>query len=126
MTFLRKSEDSFLDLGVRIVRRSNIEEVYYGKLFGPEKLRKQEITVFFKDGKQGLTIEGFDAIRVLWELSPTTLEGKHFYWVKNSWWFHNLIGHPVMQLLAFVGLTSLALKVHDKTVPYPRPVVDDK
>jgi len=126
MTFLRKSEDSFLDLGNRIVRRSEILEVYYGKLFESEKFRKQEITVFFKDTKQGLIVEGFDAIRVLWELSPTSLEGKHFYWAKNSWWFHNLVGHPVMQLLAFVGLTSLALKIHDKTVPYPKPVVADR
>jgi hypothetical protein len=32
---------------------------------------------------------------------------------------HNIIGHPVMQLLAFFGFYRAAFWVHDKTVPRP-------
>ena len=31
--------------------------------------------------------------------------------------FHNIIGHPLMQILMWVGKNDLAKKVHDNTLP---------
>lgn len=35
----------------------------------------------------------------------------------QNYTFHNLLGHPVMELLYLVGLTKLARAVHDGTLP---------
>lgn len=62
----------------------------------------------------------FNALMAVYALSPTWLEGKPFIkWKRNSWVVHNLIAHPVMQLLAFIKCYKLAMKVHDSTVPQP-------
>ena len=37
-------------------------------------------------------------------------------WYKN-WWVHNMIGHPLMQLLNSVKLKEYGRKVHDGTLP---------
>ena len=31
--------------------------------------------------------------------------------------FHNIIGHPLMQILNWVGKPDLANKIHDQTLP---------
>lgn len=63
---------------------------------------------------------GFNAMQLLWQLKPTALEGcVTGAWGKNAWWAHNLIGHPLMQILAFFGFVRRALQVHDATVPRP-------
>lgn len=76
------------------------------------------VTITLNDGSQRAS-RGFAAVDLLWKLKPACLEGKWFKW-QPSWVIHNLVGHPVMQLLAFLGLTRLALTVHDRTVPKPR------
>lgn len=35
----------------------------------------------------------------------------------QNYTFHNLLGHPVMELLYLVGLTKAARAVHDGTLP---------
>ncbi len=35
---------------------------------------------------------------------------------------HNLIAHPLMELLHLIGLTELGDKVHDMTLPSPTPL----
>jgi hypothetical protein len=35
----------------------------------------------------------------------------------KNWSFHNIIAHPLMQLLQWVGKNDLANKVHDSTLP---------
>ncbi len=52
-------------------------------------------------------------------LDPAFFEGRRFRWVRSSWALHNLVGHPLLQLLAWVGHTPLGLRVHDATVPRP-------
>lgn len=64
--------------------------------------------------------EGNDAIEAVMALKPSTLEGRRLKWNKNAWVVHNLIGHPVMQLLAFLGLKRHAIWFHDVTTPRPR------
>ena len=64
--------------------------------------------------------EGNDAIEAIMALKPSTLEGRRLKWNKNAWVVHNLIGHPVMQMLAFLGLKRHAIWFHDVTTPRPR------
>jgi hypothetical protein len=52
-------------------------------------------------------------------LRPSCLEGKRLRWAKNKWLLHNVVGHPMMQGLAMLGLYDLAFKVHEATVPMP-------
>ena len=41
----------------------------------------------------------------------------------KSWAVHNLIGHPLMQILNTIGLSQLATKVHDNTLPVKKEKV---
>jgi hypothetical protein len=55
-------------------------------------------------------------------LCPSYLEGKQLKYVKHAWSIHNLLGHPLMQLLAWVKLTKWGMKVHDITIPAPKAI----
>jgi hypothetical protein len=63
---------------------------------------------------------GFDAIEAVMILKPSALEGRRLKWKKGAWAFHNVVAHPVLQVLAWLGLKRLAIKLHDATVPAPR------
>jgi hypothetical protein len=63
---------------------------------------------------------GPDAIEALMALKPSALEGRRMRFARRAWAVHNLVGHPVMQLLAWMGLRELGLGVHEATVPRPR------
>lgn len=62
-------------------------------------------------------VHGPEATNLIMALCPSVLEGKQAKYKRNAWAIHNLIGHPLMQLLSWVGLTRLGIKVHDATVP---------
>lgn len=65
--------------------------------------------------------QGFDAIEALYALKPSSMEGRRgLRWAPHAWAFHNLVGHPVTQLLAWVGLKKHAIWFHDITTPKPR------
>jgi hypothetical protein len=72
------------------------------------------------DGGQETEARGFDALEAVMALKPSALEGLRLHWNKNAWAVHNLVGHPVMQLLAFARCYKAAMWVHDATVPMPR------
>lgn len=63
---------------------------------------------------------GFDAIEAVMLLKPSALEGKRFKWKKNAWAFHNLVAHPIVQILAWLGFKKQAVQFHDYTTPKPR------
>jgi len=65
------------------------------------------------------TVRDFAALELVWTLKPSALEGKRFKWYKHTWAFHNLIGHPLMQILAWCGLHRHAMWIHDATTPRP-------
>jgi hypothetical protein len=68
-----------------------------------------------------ITVENHAAIDLAMRFGPEVLEGNpDFKFAKHVWAFHNLIAHPLMQILAFFGLTKLGLKIHDSTIPRPR------
>ncbi len=66
------------------------------------------------------TAYGVHAIDAAMKLCPEALEGQRLRWHKHVWCIHNLVGHPVMQVLAFLGLYKAAFWVHDVTVPKPK------
>ena len=63
------------------------------------------------------TARGFDAVMLL---KPSALEGKRMRWQRNAWAFHNLVAHPIVQILAWLGLKKQAVRFHDWTTPVPR------
>lgn len=63
---------------------------------------------------------GFDAVEAVWAMKPSAIEGKRLRFKKNGWAFHNLVGHPVMQILAWMGFRKAAIRFHDYTTPQAR------
>jgi hypothetical protein len=35
----------------------------------------------------------------------------------KSWWFHNIVAHPVAEILRLLGMKKLGRYIHDVTVP---------
>lgn len=66
------------------------------------------------------TLRDQQAIDFLMELRPSALEGRRLRFARHAWAFHNLVAHPLLQVLTWVGLRGLGLLVHDSTVPRPR------
>lgn len=64
--------------------------------------------------------EGFDAIEAVMVLKPSALEGRRIKWPKGAWAFHNIVGHPLMQVMAWLGYGRAAVRFHDWTTPRPR------
>lgn len=80
----------------------------------------QSVTITTYLGDQYVA-EGFDAIEALYALKPSSMEGRRsLRWAPHAWAFHNLVGHPVTQLLAWAGLKKRAIWFHDWTTPKPR------
>jgi hypothetical protein len=61
----------------------------------------------------------FDAFEAVMLLHPAALEGRRLRWPKHAWAFHNLVAHPVMQLLVWLGFRRAGIWLHDATVPKP-------
>jgi len=71
--------------------------------------------------RNGETFEaqGPDAIELAYAIKPSVLEGRRMAHARHAWAFHNLVAHPVMQILAFFKAYHRALWIHDSTVPKP-------
>lgn len=65
------------------------------------------------------TVSDFQMIDYLYRLKPNVFEGKRMKYAKHAWAYHNLVAHPLMQILAFFGKYKLAMEVHDATIPKP-------
>lgn len=77
------------------------------------------IKVYYNDGLRD-TVEGVKAVEVIMRLCPAALEGRQLKYLRHRWAIHNLIGHPLMQILSWLGFPTLGIKVHDLTAPYPK------
>lgn len=99
-----------------LFRLSDLMTVQYDRL-----LTDGLIDVTFIDwqtgGRLSDTISGYGGEELIQMLRPTALEGKRYEWRKHAWAIHNIIGHPVMQLLAWMRLYKAAMWVHDVTAP---------
>lgn len=80
-------------------------------------LEGHEVTVHHQHGI--LVLTGVDAIELVMMLKPSAFEGRRLRWVRHAWSLHNVVGHPLMQLLAWVGRPRWGVWVHDVTTPRP-------
>lgn len=100
-----------LKTGTHVIAIDDIQSIDY------RKIASLEIVIETYDGHSYLTT-GQDALEAMMALKPGALEGvPSIKWIKYSWVFHNLVGHPFMQLCALFGFTRFGLWVHDVTVP---------
>lgn len=102
---------SFLRVGDRLVRVDAVTSV------DCSRIEDLVVTVYHRDGVD--TARGPDAIDVVMMLRPSALEGKRLRWVRHAWAVHNLVGHPLLQILVWLGQRRLGMAVHDATVPRP-------
>jgi hypothetical protein len=82
------------------------------------KIEDLVIVVHHSDHQQAI-ISGIQAIDLLMTIKPSVLESRRLRWYRHAWAIHNLVGHPLMQVLAFLKQYKLAMRVHDMTVPRP-------
>jgi len=61
-----------------------------------------------------------DAIDVVMALRPSALEGRRMRFARHAWAVHNLVGHPLLQVLVWLGARRLGMAVHEGTVPRAR------
>lgn len=47
-------------------------------------------------------VKGPEAFNLVMELCPSALEGEQAKYKKHAWAIHNLIGHPLMQIFAWL------------------------
>ena len=84
-------------------------------------LENLRLVLHLQDGTEVLAT-GIDAFENVMILKPSALEGRRFSFMKRAWLVHNLLGHPLMQVLALLRLHKAAMWIHDRTVPAVRPV----
>ncbi len=82
------------------------------------RIEELKVRVELSNGRE-LMLSDIDAIEFALATKPSVLESRRLRWPRFAWAVHNLVGHPLMQLLAFVKAYRLAFLVHDGTVPRP-------
>lgn len=102
----------FIKTGTHLVPIRQIVSADYSRI---EELR---LVLTDKRGNS-FEVEGPDALEAVMLMNPACLEGKRLRWARHRWALHNLVGHPLMQVLAFLGFPRLGVKIHDATVPKP-------
>lgn len=101
-----------LKVGAWLLARETIQAVDLSEL---ESLI---VRVHHSGGVQ-TTLRNHQAIDFVMELRPSALEGRSLRFARHAWAFHNLIAHPLLQVLTWFGARQLGLRVHDATVPKP-------
>lgn len=108
----------FVKNGTHLIAVDRITSADYSRI--------EELILDVQFEGQTLHITGIDALESAMALRPSILENKRLRWPKNMWAVHNLIGHPLMQILAFFGCYDAAFWVHDVTVPTPHGAKREK
>lgn len=102
----------FVKAGQAIIRVADIVKVDVGRLeYGTARVTLADGTAY--------EAQEFDAFEIVMLLHPSALEGRRLRWAKNAWAFHNLVAHPLMQLLVWCGFKKAGIWLHDATVPKP-------
>lgn len=102
----------FFRSGGSLLRLSDVREV------DVRQLADYRVSVHLKDNRV-FDLSGPDAIELVMLTKPSVLEGRRLRWVRHAWAIHNLVGHPGMQILAWLGYTKVGLWFHDVTTPRP-------
>ena len=96
----------------RILPISGIRSVDTGRLLQCEVAVRHDAGDFL--------VTGTDAIELIYLIKPSALEGCRLRWIKNAWVLHNMVGHPGMQILAWLGKPKWGIWLHDITTPRPQ------
>lgn len=107
-----KAVSPFFRAGDSLLRLADVREV------DVTHLSDYRVSVRLAD-ERVFDLEGPDAIELVMLAKPSALEGRRLRWVRHAWAVHNLVGHPGMQVLAWLGKAKLGLRLHDATTPKP-------
>jgi len=102
----------FLKAGNEIIPLSRIDKIDI------DQVEQEHVTIHH--GGKTSEAYGHDAIEAVMMLKPSALEGRRMKWHKHMWAVHNLVGHPLMQVLAWAHFYKAAIRVHDATTPVPQ------
>jgi hypothetical protein len=102
----------FIKNGTHLLPVARVTRVDYSRI--------EDLVLIVEHDGVSTTFEGIDALETAMVLSPACLEGRRLSWARRAWLVHNLVGHPLMQILALLGKPQLGMFVHDATVPQPR------
>jgi hypothetical protein len=105
MQFFRAGDSIFAVAAVRQMDLSEFE-------------RKGWLWIRLDDGSTH-KLDGVPALEALMRIFPAAVEGARFRFRRHAWAFHNLVAHPLLQLLVWIGKPQLGMKIHDGTVPTP-------
>lgn len=109
-----KSTVKFVNINSQIVKLNDIKKIDLSLL------KTETIIVTMEDGEQH-SVDGFAALELIYLLKPSILEGNpDIRFKKHMWAIHNIIAHPLMQILAWLKLYVQAIWIHDVTVPKPK------
>lgn len=75
------------------------------------------VVVTEKNTGRKLVATDIRALELVMQTVPSIVEGRNLRAPKRAWAYHNLVSHPLMQILAFLKFYDLAFKVHDESVP---------
>jgi hypothetical protein len=84
-----------------------------------DRLEELVVVVHLNDGSK-LEALDIDAVEIMMQLKPSVIEGHRLSYGKGMWTVHNLLGHPLLTILAWFHQYKQAFWVHDVTVPKPR------
>lgn len=104
---------SFVHYNGKIVNTHDISSIIFEELTTKGQILVKRI------GATEEVVSGIEAVNLVMRLCPEALEGKKLKYLRHRWAIHNLFGHPLMQLLSWLHLTRLGLKIHDITIPNP-------
>lgn len=105
--------------GIRAVKAGNdLIPIIWVEEIDIETIEQGFITI--KANGKTYESRGFDAIETVMIFKPSALEGRRLKWRKNAWFFHNMVAHPIVQILASLGFKRQAVRFHDWTTPTPR------
>lgn len=103
----------FIRVGTTLLPVERIRHIDCAKL-------ESELSIEIHTVEDTYKVQGIEAVDIVLRLFPSFFEGRRFRATRHAWAVHNLIGHPVLQILAWARLTKLGMWVHDNTVPRPR------
>jgi hypothetical protein len=104
--------NQFVKVGHKVYNLDTVASIDASQV---EQLR---LTLILTNGAT-VDVEGLEAIEVIMATKPSFFEGKRLKFPKRMWILHNVVAHPLMQVLSLVGLRKQGLWLHDITVPRP-------
>lgn len=107
------SDSRFLRAGRHIIPVADILSI------DTQRIEDLHVRVDMKGMTPSFAVNGPDAIDLVMKLCPSVFEGKKMKFIRHQWVVHNLVGHPLMQVLAWLGFPKLGMEIHEKTTPRP-------